>query len=64
MLDIRIYLAGRVGVAVGTTWAIHERQFRDRQGRRAFAYLACCRDRPVPRGRSRLIRTARAVISL
>jgi DNA-binding SARP family transcriptional activator len=49
MLEIRFYFAGRVGVAVGTKWLIHERQFRDRQGRRALAYLACCRDRPVPR---------------
>jgi DNA-binding SARP family transcriptional activator len=28
---------------------VSERQFRDRQGRRAFAYLVCCRNRPVPR---------------
>src|SRR5262249_36868092 len=50
MPTIRIYLAGRVRVAVDAAGAIHERQFRDRQERRAFTYLASHRDRPVPRG--------------
>jgi DNA-binding SARP family transcriptional activator len=49
MSTIRIFLAGRVGVAVDGAWVIHERQFRDRQARRAFAYLASRRERPVPR---------------
>ncbi len=46
-MSIRIYLTGRIGVAVGSELVVSERQFRDRQGRRAFAYLVCCRSRPV-----------------
>ncbi|MBI4318968.1 MAG: hypothetical protein HY675_10805 [Chloroflexi bacterium] len=46
-MNIRIYLTGRVGIAVGSELVVGERQFRDRQGRRVFAYLACCRSRPV-----------------
>src|SRR5438552_9087845 len=49
-MSLRIYLTGRVGVAIGSDLVINERQFRDRQGRRLFAYLACSRGRPVPRG--------------
>jgi DNA-binding SARP family transcriptional activator len=48
-MNIRIFLAGQVGVAVGSEPVIQERHFRDRQGRRVFVYLVCCRSRPVPR---------------
>lgn len=48
-MSIRIHLTGRVGVVVGSELVIPERQFRDRQGRRAFAYLVCRRSHPVPR---------------
>ena len=49
-MSVRIYLTGRVGVAVEAELVIRERQFRDRQGRRAFAYLVSCLGRPVTRG--------------
>jgi DNA-binding SARP family transcriptional activator len=48
-MHLRIYLTGRVGVAVGSELVLRERQFRDRQGRRLFAYLVTSRGRPVPR---------------
>lgn len=48
-MSIRVFLTGRLGIAVGSELVVRERQFRDRQGRRAFAYLVCCRDRPVTR---------------
>lgn len=48
-MSVRVYLTGRVGVALGTELVVSERQLRDRRGRRAFAYLVHCRSRPVPR---------------
>jgi DNA-binding SARP family transcriptional activator len=48
-MSLRIYLTGRVGIAVGSELVVRERQFRDRQGRRLFAYLVSSRGRPVPR---------------
>jgi DNA-binding SARP family transcriptional activator len=48
-MSVRIYLAGRVGVAVESELLLSERVFRDRQSRRAFAFLALAQGRPVSR---------------
>ena len=48
-MAIRIYLTGRVGLEVEGELLVHERQFRGRQERVAFAYLVCERGRPVTR---------------
>ena len=48
-MDIRIYVAGRLGLEVGGELVIGDRQFRGRQGRLVFAYLVCERTRPVRR---------------
>ncbi|MEX0801577.1 MAG: hypothetical protein WD379_10215 [Dehalococcoidia bacterium] len=48
-MDLRIYLAGRVGVEYRGELVIDERQFRGRQARLAFAYVVLERSRPVPR---------------
>ena len=47
-LAVRIYLTGRLDVELGGV-RLPARSFPGRQGRRAFAYLACERARPVPR---------------
>jgi DNA-binding SARP family transcriptional activator len=46
---VRIYLTGRICVEVGGDLVIHERGFRGRQMRTAFAYLVCNRLRTVSR---------------
>ena len=46
---VRLYLTGRICVEVDGTVVVDERQFRGRQGRLAFAYLATERSRPIPR---------------
>lgn len=50
-MGIRMYLTGRIAVEVDGSLAIQERQFRSRQERLAFAYLACHRTQPVTRER-------------
>jgi SARP family transcriptional regulator, regulator of embCAB operon len=45
---LRIYLAGRLDIEQDDT-VLEAHRFPGRQGRRAFAYLACERGRPVPR---------------
>lgn len=49
IMEIRIYLTGRVTLEVDGNVAVHERQFRGKQGRLLFTYLASERTRPVPR---------------
>ena len=46
---VRLYLTGRICVEVDGTVVVDERQFRGRQGRLAFVYLATERSRPIPR---------------
>ena len=48
-MTLRIYLTGRTGVEAGGEQLVHERQFRGRQERLAFAYLVRERGRPVTR---------------
>jgi len=48
-MEIRIYLTGRVTLEVDGNVAVHEHQFRGKQGRLLFTYLASERTRPVPR---------------
>lgn len=48
-MDVRIYLAGRVGLEFKGELVLDERQFRGRQARLAFAYLVCERARSVSR---------------
>ncbi len=48
-MNVRIYLTGRVGLEVDGELVVHERQFRGRQERVAFAYLVSERGRPVTR---------------
>ena len=45
---IRLFLTGRVGLAVDEVLAFDERDLRGRQSRVAFAYLAAHHGRPVP----------------
>ncbi len=45
----RIYLTGRIAVEVGSEIALSEEQFRARQERLVFAYLACHRGKAVSR---------------
>jgi len=47
-MAVRIYLTGRICIEADGS-LIDERMLPARQGRRAFAYLACARARPVPR---------------
>ncbi len=47
-VKIRLYLAGRVGLATDEVLAFDERDMRGRQSRVAFAYLAAHHARPVP----------------
>jgi DNA-binding SARP family transcriptional activator len=44
---LRLYLTGRLTAELGDRW-FDERRLPGRQGRRAFAYLALARSRPVP----------------
>lgn len=48
-MGVRIYLTARVAMEVEGEVVLDERQFRGRQGRVAFAYLAFERARPVTR---------------
>ena len=48
---IRVYLTGRICVEEDGKVIISESEFRARQDRLAFAYLACERAQPVPRER-------------
>lgn len=48
-MAVRVYLTGRVALEVDGTVALHERQFRGKQGRLAFVYLVCERARTVSR---------------
>ena len=48
-MQVRIYLTGRVGLELSGELVVHEREFRGRQERVAFAYLVCERGRPVTR---------------
>src|SRR5262245_6591917 len=45
----RLYLTGRICIEANGDVALHERQFRGRQMRTAFAYLVCSRLRTVSR---------------
>lgn len=47
-MHIRLYLTGRVGLAVDEVLAFDEWEMRGRQSRAAFAYLAAYNTRPVP----------------
>ena len=48
-MTLRVYLTGRVCVEMDGEVVIDEPQFRSRQGRLAFAYLAAEQTRPIPR---------------
>ena len=39
-MGVRIYLAGKVAIEVDGKIVVEERQFRGKQGRLVFAYLA------------------------
>ena len=49
LVDLRLYLAGRLTLEVAGKVAFDEGGMRGRQTRLAFAYLACHRERPVAR---------------
>ena len=48
-MGVRLFLTGRICLEVDGTVAVDEGQFKGRQGRLAFVYLAAERSRPIPR---------------
>lgn len=48
-MEIRVHLTGQVLLEADGQVVLHERLLRGRQGRLAFAYLVCERERPVTR---------------
>ena len=48
-MSVRLFLTGRICLEVDGTVVVVEGQFRGRQGRLAFVYLAAERARPIPR---------------
>ena len=46
-MDVRVYLTGRVGIEVNGELVVEEGDFRGRQDRLVFGYLALERSRPV-----------------
>lgn len=48
-MGVRIYLAGKVAIEVDGEIVVEERQFRGKQGRLVFAYMAAERATPATR---------------